>query len=128
MDSSEQPLVPVSKRKTAMIKEENSSSEAESSGQKSWPHFGLLAALAQRQKCEETPQFNYHRICDNSKTSCYPNPILALIANRSSSLFGFLRPVANPAPAVLDLPTILMLQTNILTMINNQNRQVGQNY
>ena len=58
-----------------------------------------------------------------------PNPILALIANRSSQLFGFLRPV-NPAPVAtpgfLDLPTILMLQNNILAMLNNNNiRQVG---
>ena len=58
-----------------------------------------------------------------------PNPILALIANRSSQLFGFLRPVS-PAPVAtpgfLDLPTILMLQNNILAMLNNNNiRQVG---
>ena len=62
-----------------------------------------------------------------------PNPILALIANRSSQLFGFLRPVNPPAPVstppppgFLDLSTILMLQNNILTMLNNNtNRQVG---
>ena len=58
------------------------------------------------------------------KNSNYPNPILALIANRSSQLFGFLRPL-NPPPGVLDLPTILMLQNNILTMLNSSNRQVS---
>ena len=83
-----------------------------------WPNFGLLAALAQQQqrKSDLWPCF---------KSAA--NPILALIANRSS-LFGFLRPV-NPIVQpnnnqLLDLPTILMLQNNILTMINTQNRQV----
>ena len=98
------------------------------------PNFsGLLtAALASRKTAFDHQ--NYHPLMMKaSGVGFNPNPILALIANRSSQLFGFLRPVNPPAPVstppppgFLDLSTILMLQNNILTMLNNNtNRQVG---
>ena len=97
------------------------------------PNFsGLLtAALASRKTAFDHQHYHPLMMKAAAGVGLSPNPILALIANRSSQLFGFLRPVnpapvSTPPPGFLDLSTILMLQNNILTMLNNNtNRQVG---
>lgn len=116
----EQPLVPVvSKRTKILVKaEEHHPSLMMPNPSHSWPNFGLLAAaaLAQQQQ-RKTSEMQWPMTLKSPS----PNPILALIANRSSQLLGFFRSANH---AVLDLPTILMLQNNILTMLHTQNKQV----
>ena len=100
MDSKNEPLVPVCKKKVVKneIKEEPN---------KLWPPSAQ--AILAAKNLQQWPYFK-------------ANPILALL--RSSQIFGLLRPV-NP-PGLLDLPTILLLQNNLLNMLNNgHNRQVG---
>ena len=100
MDSKNEPLVPVCKKKVVKneIKEEPN---------KLWPPSAQ--AILAAKNLQQWPYFK-------------ANPILALL--RSSQIFGLLRPM-NTSP-ILDLPTILMLQNNILNILNSGNTQVGQ--
>ena len=103
MDSKNEPLVPVTKKKVVKneIKEEVPA--------KLWPPPPSPLGQMLAKNMQQWPYFK-------------ANPILALL--RSSQIFGLLRPV-NP-PGLLDLPTILLLQNNLLNMLNNgHNRQVG---
>ena len=132
------PLVQVFKKKPNVPKEDKNIEKMpklDSNDQehltKHWPLSALMSqAIALKKSENQILDFsknseNFDMLAkERLKNENYPpNPILALIANRSSQLFGFLRPV-NP-PGFLDLPTILMLQSNILTMLNSTNRQVG---
>lgn len=122
----EQPLVPVvSKRPSKiLVKADEHPSLMMPPSTNSWPHFGLLAAAAlaqQRKNSEQQTQWSNLMTLKSPSSAISPNPILALIANRSSQLFGFFRSANH---AILDLPTILMLQNNILSMIHTQNKQV----
>ena len=101
MDSKNEPLVPVIKKKVVKneIKEESK-----------WPQAQPAQAILAKNLQQQWPYFK-------------ANPILALL--RSSQIFGLLRPI-HATPGLLDLPAILMLQNNILNMLNSGNRQVGQ--
>ena len=137
--AADQPLVPVMVKKK--LKQEIAlGDQAE---RPSWPlihpNLSLLSAALASKKSDQLWPYNFMMatagraaIKSATATSAYPNPILAFIANRSHQLFGLLRPMTNnsqpqpqqPNAGLLDLPTILMLQSNILAMLNHNNRQV----
>lgn len=105
MDSKNEPLVPVGTKKKVVkneIKEEI----------KLWPPPPPVPTPLGQMLAKNIQQWPY---------LAKANPILALL--RSSQIFGLLRP--NPPGPLLDLPTILLLQNNLLNMLNNGNRQVG---